>query len=262
MIHEIEIAGANAATGFQSLLDSWADPAQKVFVLRAKGAIDDPHRFYDEHFDMIGTPAALAEDVNVGDREEQRTGDIWMEVRYDPRHPDAYRHSSNAQPLHTDGSYIPAFPNATLMACVANSGEGGETTFIDAEDVVAAMRSEDPDLLHALSSRIIPHARSGDRRDEKIIDIRDDGVWVNWNYYCVDREIDAEGRALVERFFAFLQSSPQVQKKIIGVKLEPGDAVTWKDRRVFHGRNGFVATHESERFLWKCAIDVGQFVAR
>jgi alpha-ketoglutarate-dependent taurine dioxygenase len=64
---------------------------------------------------------------------------------------------------------------------------------------------------------------------------------------------------LADRFFDYLATSPLVRSHIQAVKLAPGDAVTWKDRRVLHGRNGFLATQESERFLWKCAIDVGQF---
>jgi alpha-ketoglutarate-dependent taurine dioxygenase len=259
MIQEIKISSSNPAQGFAGLQAAWDDPETKVIVLRAQDQIADPRRFYDDHFGLIGTPAALAEDVNAGDREEQRTGDIWMEVRYDPSHPDAYRHSANAQPLHTDGSYIPAFPNATLMACVANAGEGGETTFIDAKDVIKALSSEAPDLLDALTNRPLPHARSGDRREEKVIDVQGDAVLVNWNYYCVDRDIDQGGREVADRFFAYLGSSPRIQELTKPVKLGPGDAVTWKDRQVLHGRNGFVVTKESERFIWKCAIDVGVF---
>jgi hypothetical protein len=111
MIQEIQISSSNAAEGFSGLQQAWTDPATRVVVLRATDPIGDPRAFYEDHFGLIGTPAALAEDVNAGDREAQRTGDIWMEVRYDPSHPDAYRHSANAQPLHTDGSYIPAFPS-------------------------------------------------------------------------------------------------------------------------------------------------------
>ena len=48
-----------------------------------------------------------------------------MDVRYDSNIKDAYRHSSNPQPLHTDGSYNPDFPNATLMCCISNSASGG-----------------------------------------------------------------------------------------------------------------------------------------
>src|SRR3546814_17246137 len=93
-----------------------------------------------------------------------------MEGRCEPQEPDDDRHSAKAQPLHTDGSYMPSFPNATLMACVANAGEGGETTFIDADDLVACLEQEAPDLLDELESRTMPHARSGDRREEKVIE--------------------------------------------------------------------------------------------
>jgi alpha-ketoglutarate-dependent taurine dioxygenase len=259
MICEIEFSSSASDSAFTALQLAWIEPAIKVVVLRATDAVDDTRRFYDQNFGKIGSPARLAEDVNAGDRDEQRTGEIWMEVRYDPKHPDAYRHSANAQPLHTDGSYIPDFPNASLLACVANAGEGGETTFIDGTDIYRALEIERPDLLTALEQRTIPHARSGDRSDEKAVEKREDGVWVNWNYYCVDKAIDPEGRALAEELFAYLESSPLIQKAIRPVKLRPGDAVMWKDRRVMHGRNGFVATHESERFIWKCAIDVGNF---
>ena len=50
-----------------------------------------------------------------------------------------------------------------------------------------------------------------------------------------------------------------VNERIKAVLLTPGDAVTWKDREVLHGRNAFVANRESERFIWKCAIDIGNF---
>jgi alpha-ketoglutarate-dependent taurine dioxygenase len=260
MLWETEISLDRPQSAFEALQSAWKLHEKKVFVLRG-GRVDDPRQFYTDKFPLIGTPVPLAEDATIGDREHQRTGEIWMEVRYDPQHPDAYRHSANAQPLHTDGSYIPSFPNATLMTCVANSGEGGETTFIDGADVVAALQSEAPALLEKLQSEPLPHARSGDSRIEKVIDMDGDAPLMNWNYYCVDKDLDAEKLALADEYFEFLQNSPTIQERTVAVKLMPGDAVTWKDRAVLHGRNGFVATRESERFLWKCAIDVGQFDA-
>lgn len=259
MIREIAIDALAPHSGFQQVLEAWEQPDTKVVVMRATEPLAAVREFYEAHFGSIGTPFALGEDVTIGGREAQRSGEIWMEVRYDPRFPDAYRHSANAQPLHTDGSYIPDFPNATLMACVANSGTGGETTFIDAEALVAVMVEEDPELLDQLTSRTLPHARSGDQANEKVVDRRNDGVWLNWNYFCVDPAIDSAGRALADKFHQFLLHSPGVKAHTHGVKLTPGDAVTWKDRRVLHGRNSFVATQDSERFLWKCAIDIGQF---
>jgi alpha-ketoglutarate-dependent taurine dioxygenase len=256
MIWETSLTPATASSSLRSLVDAWRAEDNKVFVIRGS-EIADPRAFYTDHFGDIGLPVPLAEDVAAGDRDHQRTGQIWMEVRYDPKHPDAYRHSANAQPLHTDGSYIPDFPNATLMTCVASAGEGGETTFIDSDDVVAALREENPELLERLTSAPLPHERSGDRRVERVIEEVDGATLVNWNYYCVAKNVDETERKLADDFFNFLQTSPAIKAATKGVKLTPGDAVTWKDRQVLHGRNGFSASMESERFLWKCAIDVG-----
>ena len=70
-----------------------------------------------------------------------------MEIRYDPKVKDAYRYSSNAQPLHTDGSYISSFPNASFIYCQASASKGGETIFIDLEDVINILSSENLSFL-------------------------------------------------------------------------------------------------------------------
>ena len=36
-----------------------------------------------------------------------------------------------------------------------------------------------------------------------------------------------------------------------------GEAVFWKDSEILHGRSGFKPKMESERFLWKAAIEIG-----
>ena len=259
MLWETNYAVSDPAQAFRSLVDAWQDDKNKVFVLRTDDKVEDMQAFLSSNFQYLGKPVPLAEDVNQGDRDHQRSGELWFEVRYDPKHPDAYRHSANPQPLHTDGSYIPDFPNATLLSCVANAGEGGETIFVDSEDLVACMQEEDPDLLDAIKSYDMPHSRSGDHRVEKIVEQFAGKHLVNWNYYCVDPKIDPAGKDLAERFFDYHQHSPMLREKIVAVKLTPGDAVTWKDREVLHGRNGFTATQESERFIWKCAIDIGNF---
>jgi alpha-ketoglutarate-dependent taurine dioxygenase len=138
----------------ESLKEAWSNNENKVFVLKANGNIVDVKTYYESIFEYFGNPYPLAEDVNLGNRETQRSGQIWFEVRYDPKHPDAYRHSSNAQPLHTDGSYIPEFPSSTLLACVANAGEGGETTFIDSKELFRIMEIEKPELLHFLLNKL------------------------------------------------------------------------------------------------------------
>ena len=259
MLREIKFSVDHFEAVSDNIKRVWKEKEAKVFVLKADKVPSDVKVFYEKAFPHLGTPIPLAEDVNVGGRDNQRTGEIWFEVRYVPHHDDAYRHSANAQPLHTDGSYIPDFPSSTLLACVANAGEGGETTFIDSKDILAILQEEQPQLLEKLLSNKIPHARSGDFRNDEVIRVENDDVFVNWNYYCVDNNIDSTLRETVEEYQNFLLNSVGIKEKTIGVKLQPGDAVFWKDNYVLHGRNSFIANQESERFIWKCAIDIGVF---
>jgi alpha-ketoglutarate-dependent taurine dioxygenase len=239
------------------VLDAWRDALIVNIVPTRK--LGDVRAVYDALLPKIGTPHYLAEDVRKGDRDQQRTGELWFEVRYDPSLGETYRHSPNAQPLHTDGSYIPTFPNATLMCCVANADTGGETIFITAEDLTAALRAEHPELLSALESTPMKHTRSGDTRTETVFRRVGDELRVNWNYFCVAKDNPPATLELREQLFAFLRDSPRVRAALHEVKLRPGDAVVWKDERLVHGRHAFVAHEVSERFLWKCAVDVAVF---
>jgi alpha-ketoglutarate-dependent taurine dioxygenase len=259
MLLEIPISPAEPTRAVTTLLDAWRDPSIKVVVLRNEGEIPEVRNFYEDLFPLLGTPRALAEDVTVGGRDEQRTGEIWMEIRYDPAFPDAYRHSPNPQPLHTDGSYIPNFPNSSLLACVSNADDGGETTFIDVDDVISSMEVEDPELLEQLRSTLVPHSRSGDRRESRVLEEVMGRTKIYWNYYCVAGDIENDARSLADRFHSFLLNSPRILRATIATKLRPGDGVLWKDDEVLHGRNAFVAHDIAERFIWKCAFDVGVF---
>jgi alpha-ketoglutarate-dependent taurine dioxygenase len=259
MLWERKFRSGDPAESCKALVEAWRDPALKVFVLRASESSIRVRDVYESMFRWLGSPRAFAEDVRAGDRDHQRTGEIWMEVRYDPNFPDAYRHSANAQPLHTDGSYIPDYSNSTLLACVANAGEGGETTFLDLPDLVAIMEREEPGLLKRLRTVTVPHARSGDRRESRILEGEGADARVYWNYYCVDKDADADARSLAEEFHSYLASSPAVADRTLPIKLGPGDGVLWKDDELLHGRNSFNATRTSERFIWKCAFDVGVF---
>ena len=82
---------------------------------------------------------------------------------------------------------------------------------------------------------------------------------MNYNYYCVAKDISAEEKEHIEKFQNFLLTSKKVDEATLGVKLTPGDSVFWRDNYCLHGRNSFVANQESERFIWKCAIDILKF---
>lgn len=240
----------------QAISAIWGDN-KVVHVKRAfEGTPDELRSFYDRVLENLGRPVDIAEDATAA-RDAQRTGERWMEIRYDPTIPDAYRHSANAQPLHTDGSYIPAFPDAAIIYCQASANNGGETVFVDSDVVISALEAEAPELLKRLKSHTVKHARSGDERDAPIVANDNIGVKLHWNYYCVDKDADADTMALREEFHTFLQSSKTVQESKVAVALRPGDCVIWKDDRTLHGRNAFDPTVKSERFLWKSAVEVG-----
>ena len=259
MFKTISIDPNSPNQGCKDFLSAWENNETKVVVLDPISDVSNVKDFYESLFPQLGTVAPFAEDATIGDRESQRTGEAWMEIRYDPKIQNAYRHSSEAQPLHTDGSYIPDFPNSSLLCCVANAGQGGETTFINGIDVVNALQAEEPELLSYLTTNVVPHARSGDSRFDKIINKVGD-IWkVNWNYYCVDGNVEPDAKEASEKFHEFLKTSPTILSKTIAVKLKPSQAILWKDNEVLHGRNSFSANMESERFIWKCAFDVGNF---
>lgn len=238
--------------------------SSKVVHITGPKPEGDVRDFYWQFFEKVGQPLALAEDATLGDRDQQRSGSYWAEVRYDPAVPNAYRHSANAQPLHTDGSYtspesvqVQAGPNAVgtgFLACVAMPANGGATTFIDAAELIEIMQDEAPDLLARLQATTVPHARSGDRKAAKVIEMSGSEPRVNWNYYCVDEKAGADVHSLADEFFEYLQSSARVDAGLQRVKLAPGDAVLWKDDFVLHGRDSFDPERTSARFLWKTSL--------
>jgi alpha-ketoglutarate-dependent taurine dioxygenase len=261
VLSHVSLDPARLDESARALRRAWRESL--VVVASPVAPLADVRATCDALLPRLGTPYFLAEDVRAGDRSAQRTGELWMAVRFDPAFPDAFRHSPNAQPLHTDGSYIPAFPNATLMCCVANTDQGGETIFLAAEALVDALRLERPALLEALETVTMPHARSGDRRELPVIRRGGDGALrLNWNYYCVAADCGARAAALREQLFAYLQTSEAVRAAIVPIKLAPGDVVVWRDDRLLHGRTAFVATAAGERLLWKCAVDVDAFAPR
>ena len=256
MIKEFQLKNSLDQETVDSIINAWSLDENKVFHLKSNISSELVRSFYENVGKKIGKLHHLAEDVSHGDRDNQRTNKIWMEVRYDSTIPDAYRHSSNPQPLHTDGSYIRNYPNSTLMCCVANSEVGGETIFLKAGELVKILETKNKKLLEFLLTKEILHERSGDSTNRKIIEMKDDHYKINFNYYCVSKKNPLSTLEYVEQFFKFINTSKDVKEKTKAVKLNVGDAVFWKDSEVLHGRNGFVPAKNSDRFIWKCAIEI------
>ncbi len=239
------------------IIKKWRNEDNKVFHLIGSTNKNNIRDFYEKIGNTVGKYHMLAEDVKLGDRSNQKANKIWMDVRYDSNIYDAYRHSSNPQPLHTDGSYNPNFPNATIMCCVSNSASGGETIFLELKKLTEILKKDDPELLEFLFTKKILHERSGYLNKKKILYFEGKKLKVNFNYFCVSKKNPKKSLQKIKKLFNFINTSEKIKKNLLEIKLEKGEAIFWKDSEVLHGRNGFLPKKNSDRFLWKAAIDIG-----
>ena len=208
------------------------------------------NEFWDTVSDKIGDCMLLSEDPVTG----KRIGEKWLEIRYDSSIPNAYRHTKNAQPLHTDGSYVGDSPYISFFYCINQAKQGGATVFLDSDELITLLEQEDPNLLKDLCQTTVCFAKDKDYKRRPIIDFDDAGSNLNFNYYCVDPNETDFAKELVERFHHFLQTEVVAKNKTYPIKLKPGEAVFFHDDRLIHGRNAFEATRNSERFFWKSAL--------
>jgi alpha-ketoglutarate-dependent taurine dioxygenase len=206
--------------------------------------------FYEALTEATGHCLHLDEDFAQG---STRTGHKWIEVRYDADIPDdaAYRFSKNAQPLHTDESYLSEPAEVMFMHCLVQAPAGGETTFVDADVLWQTLQTHNPALAKRLLDRPVRFAKAGDSRHLPIIAQTPAGLRLNWNYHCVDPAESAENHALAQDFRHFLLEHLNDTAAEIAIQLAPGEAVAWWDDQVLHGRRAFEAVNTNDRFLLK-----------
>ena len=206
--------------------------------------------FYEALTEATGHCLQLDEDFAQG---SARTGHKWIEVRYDADIPDdaAYRFSKNAQPLHTDESYLSEPAEVMFMHCLVQAPAGGETTFVDADVLWQTLQAFAPDLAARLLDRPVRFAKAGDFRHLPIIAQTPAGLRLNWNYHCVDPAETLENHALAQEFRLFLLDHVNDTPAETAIQLAPGEAVAWWDDQVLHGRRAFRAEATNDRFLLK-----------
>lgn len=206
--------------------------------------------FYDALTEATGHVLHLDEDFAQGNA---RTGRKWIEVRYDADIPDdaAYRFSKNAQPLHTDESYLSAPAEVMFMHCLVQAPAGGETTFVDADVLWQQLQALAPALAARLLDQPVRFAKADDGRTQPIIAQTPAGLRLNWNYHCVDPAASPATHALARDFRQFLLDHINDSPAEIALQLAPGEAVAWWDDQVLHGRRAFRATATNDRFLLK-----------
>ena len=247
-------------SGDDVLLDADAvrralDQAEVIhFPVETSFQTDDELRgYYDQLVESVGTPIDAAEDFRQGGAP---TGQRWSEIRYDTEVPDnvAFRFSKNPQPLHTDESYVSSGAGVMLFYCVTAAPTGGETVFVSGKRLVEHLKANEPELLERLIHTPVRYAKASDAKEQPIINISSTGdVYLNFNYYCADPEQSRDALQLNEDFHQYLEN--ELPSDLVHpVSLKRGEAVTWRDSAVLHGRNGFEASTSGDRFIWKTGI--------
>jgi alpha-ketoglutarate-dependent taurine dioxygenase len=225
----------------------------EVTYFKVDHSPEDLRGFYNAFVEAVGTPVDIAEDYATGGAP---TGERWAEIQFRDDVPDdvAFRHSKNAQPLHTDESYVSSPAGIMLFYCVNAAEAGGETYYISGRELVRHLSEVDPELLDQLMTVDVTYAKAGDFKCRPIIAVDADGdVDLNFNYYCADPDQDEDALKLNQRFFDFLQNDLP-DDLVFPVGLQPGEAVAWRDDRVLHGRRAFTATKTGDRLIWKTGI--------
>ncbi len=218
---------------------------------------DSLRAYFDDLVEGMGVPIEAGEDY---DQEGAPNGQRWQEIRYVEEIPDmaAFRHSKNAQPLHTDESYVSTGAGLMMFYCQHAAPEGGATYFVSGRQLVSELEKDDPELLADLLSRPVRFAKAGDYKDRPIIELdRDGNVDLNFNYYCADPEQDPMSLELNQRFLDYVDSRLD-PKHFALAQMKPGQAAAWRDNRVLHGRRSFSATKTNERLIYKTGIVLHQ----
>lgn len=188
--------------------------------------------------------------------EDPITGEIrpnhWTKIEYIAgEEENTYKHSNYAQPLHTDYGYFSFEIFCSFFYCEKQAEFGGATTFIDVDDIVSVLQSTNTELLEKLLITKIHFGRKDNplaHNDDFILQKDEIGWKINWNYYRAKE--DKTNSYLVEEFKSFLDTYIEKSGELINLKLQPGEAVFFHDRRILHGRNSFVG----KRILNKGAI--------
>ncbi|CAL1544289.1 unnamed protein product [Lymnaea stagnalis] len=149
--------------------------------------------------------------------------------------------------------------------------EGGENTFIDLHRVAHKLRDESPDLFHTLTK--IPscaHTVAYNRefpahvciqRPLIALNHKDEIVSVYWHPMLVGPlQVSEEFIEPFYKAYKKLYTMVHCSHSLFKHKLQPGDMITFNNRRVLHGRAAF--TDNGKRLLQGCYINISEFQSK
>lgn len=221
----------------------------KIVVYQNKNNLfefNDLFEFYENLSNQIGDWVPMDEDLETG----EKTGKKWIEIKYDPLYPSSYRHSSTAQPLHTDGSYESNAPEITFFFCIRAAVMGGATIFFDSEDLKVALKLYDKDLYDKATTMPLTFGKGNDEKTKPVITEDEYGLALTWNYFRTKPNNPDEYDFMIA-FDRFLENKVIKGGLCHPIFLLPGDAVFFHDERLLHGRYSFLTDNMEDRYLLK-----------
>ncbi|MBL8267036.1 TauD/TfdA family dioxygenase [Steroidobacter sp.] len=147
---------------------------------------------------------------------------------------------------HCDNPYRVPQPGYTLLHCIRNDAQGGESALIDGLYVADRIRRDRPDLFEALSTVPIVFRYADDQAILEhtcpFLDVTEDGTVTHARFHGRCDQVTATDPAVLSKFY----EARRMYSKIImsdaaqlQFKLQPGEMFMVDNYRLFHARRGF-----------------------
>lgn len=169
--------------------------------------------------------------------------------------------TSGALEPHVDNPYRVPQPGYTLLHCIRNDAQGGESALIDGLYVADKMERESPDLYRALCTVPIVFRYSDDQaileNTSPFIDVSPDGKVKHIRFHGRCDQVIATDPDTLERFYRARRVYTDIiksDKTQIQFKLKPGEMFMVDNYRLFHARCAF-NLKTGERHMQQAYID-------
>jgi gamma-butyrobetaine dioxygenase len=213
---------------------------------------------------LTGAPAAegVAEEVAalfgfVRETNYGRSFDVRSEIE-----PNNLAYTSIGLQAHTDNPYRDPVPGLQLLACIANSVEGGESILVDGFKVAERLQVEDPRGFGLLAHHCARFEYAGSRgvrlpAKRPIIELGCDGelIAVRFNNRSAAAFTDIPYAEMADYYAAYRRMAELIEDASFGLRfrMAPGDLFIIDNMRVLHARTAF-ASH-GDRWLQGCYAD-------
>lgn len=175
----------------------------------------------------LGKLMPMEENATTGNK----TGNLFVDIKYQPNKSDSFLHTNTRQPFHTDGSYEFNAPDLTFFFCKKPAKYGGATIFIQNLDLIRICKTYDKLMYHEIIKTKLKFFKGDDEKIHEIIDKKNN---LNWNYFRVKKT------TLAEDFHNFIEQKIYQGGIFDSINLIEGEGIIFPDIKFLHGRNSFI----------------------